>query len=70
MVPRIDRVHRSLTPIKGLVRGVIGRPIDKYHEFFILGSYEALPNAVADKFAERVVEGENVDEDDSCDGEK
>ena len=62
--PRINRFDRRLAPIEGLVHRVIGWPIDKHHEFFILGPDEALPNAVPDEVTERVVIRKNVDEDD------
>lgn len=66
MLPGINRVERCLTPIKSLVCGVIGRPIDEHNEFFILGPDEALPNAIPDQVTEWVVIGKYVNEDDSC----
>lgn len=65
VLPRVNRFDRCPTPIKGFVRCVIGGPIYKHDEFFILGPDEAFPNTVPNEITKWVVIREDVDEDDS-----
>lgn len=63
-LPAIKGLQRSLTPIKFLVRAVIGWPVNEDNKVFVFGANKPSVYAAFDERTDGLPEGLNVQKDD------